>query len=120
MTRRVLRLSVVINLEILGTQRNTLVERNMIADNTSLANHHARAVVDREILSYLRTRMDVDARCRMSLLGDDARNNGNPHEQQLMSQTIAQHGLHHGIAEHHLANIVDGRVVLEHRLHIGK
>ena len=49
-------------LEALRTQRHTLVERHMVADDGRLTNDHARTVVDGEVFTYLCARMDVDAR----------------------------------------------------------
>ena len=48
-------------LEALGTQRHTLIERHVTADDTGLANDHACTVVDGKVFVYLCTRMDVDA-----------------------------------------------------------
>ena len=79
MAGHALRLAFVVNLEILRTQRNALIQCDMIADDAGFANHHASAVVYREILAYLSTRMNVDTRSRMSLLRDDSRNDGHTH-----------------------------------------
>ena len=53
--------SVCIFLEALGTQRHTLIERHVTADDTGLANDHASTMIDGKVFAYLRTGMDVDA-----------------------------------------------------------
>ena len=47
--------------EILGSQGNALIEHHMVAYLTCGSYHHTCAVVDAEILAYLRRRVNVDA-----------------------------------------------------------
>ena len=48
----------------------------MVADDTGLANHDTRAVVDGEILADGGSRMDNDTSLGMRLLRDDTGNDG--------------------------------------------
>ena len=47
--------------EIFGSQGNALIEHHMVAYHTCGSYHHTGAVVDAEILAYLRRRVNVDA-----------------------------------------------------------
>ena len=60
-------------LKALGTERHTLIERHMTADDGGLANHDTRTVVDGEILTNLGSWMDINTRLRVSLFRDDTR-----------------------------------------------
>ena len=62
MTRYVEHVSVSVFLEALGTQRHTLIERHMTADDTGLADNHACTMINGKVFANLRTGMDVDAR----------------------------------------------------------
>ena len=61
MTGYVEHISVSVFLKALGTQRHTLIERHVTADDTGLANDHASTMIDGKVFAYLRTGMDVDA-----------------------------------------------------------
>ena len=54
-------------------QRDALVQLHVVADDGRLADDHAGAVVDAEVLADSRPRRDVDARARMRQLAHDAR-----------------------------------------------
>ena len=60
MTRDVEHISVSVFLEALGTQRHTLIQRHMIAYYTCFAYNYTRAVINGEVLTYLRPGMNVD------------------------------------------------------------
>ena len=62
MTGDVEHVAVGVFLEALRTQRHTLIERHVTADDTGLANNHSCTVINGKVFAYLRTRMDVDAR----------------------------------------------------------
>ena len=75
-TRHVENITVLIIFETLSTEGNALIEGDVIANDTRLANDDASAVVDGEIFANLGTRMDVDTRFGMGLLSDDAGDDG--------------------------------------------
>ena len=54
-------ISVGVFLEALGTQRHTLIERHMTADDTGLADNHACTMINGKVFANLSTRMNVDA-----------------------------------------------------------
>ena len=60
--RHVQHVTVLIVFEALGSQRHTLIQTHMVADNRGLTDHHARTVVYREIFAYLSSRVDIDTR----------------------------------------------------------
>ncbi len=106
-------------LETLGTKGDALIERDVVADDGSLANDDARAVVDGEILAYLCTRMDVDTSLGMGQLGDNAWDDGHAQFMQTMGDAVVGHRVHDGIAEDDLAVVPGGRIGVEHGLHVG-
>ena len=55
-------IAITVFFKTLGTQRHTLIERHVTADDTGLANNHSCTVINGKLFAYLRTRMDVDAR----------------------------------------------------------
>ena len=73
MSRHVDRPSIIIDLEILRTQSDSLVNRHMVAYDTSLTDDDTRTMVDGEIFSDLCSRVDIDAGSRMRPLGEDSR-----------------------------------------------
>ena len=118
-TGNVEHVAVFIVAEALGTEGDTLIEGDVVANDGGLANDDASAVVDGEILAYLGARMDVDAGARVGLLGDDAGYDGHLHLMEQMGQTVVGHGVHDGIAVDDLALVGGGRVAEEHCLDIG-
>ncbi len=62
MTGYVEHVSVSVFLETLGTQRHTLIERHVTADDTGLTDNHACTMINGKVFANLRTGMDVDAR----------------------------------------------------------
>ena len=48
-------------LKALGTQRHTLIERHVTADDTGLANNNASTMINGKVFANLSTRMNVDA-----------------------------------------------------------
>ena len=61
MARHVDGIAVLIELEALGTERNSLIQLNMVAYYCSLANYYASTVVNAEIFTDLGSGMDVYA-----------------------------------------------------------
>lgn len=118
-TRHVENITVLIIFETLSTEGNALIEGDVIANDTRLANDDASAVVDGEIFANLCTRMDVDTRLRMCLLGDDTWDDGHFQFMQFVGYAIVRHGVDDGIAEDDLTVVGCGRVVVEHGLNVG-
>ena len=58
MARHVLRFAFVVNLKVLCTKRNTLIQSDMISDYAGFSDYHARSMINREILAYLSAQMD--------------------------------------------------------------
>ena len=54
--------AILIVLKAFGAQRNTLVQRYMVANDTGLANDDTCAVVDGKVLADAGARMDVNTR----------------------------------------------------------
>ena len=84
-------------------QGHALVEAAAVADDAGLADDHARAVVDEEIVADGGPGMDVDARARVGHLGDDARDQRHLEAVELVGDAVMHHGVHGGIAEDGLA-----------------
>ena len=109
-----------IHLEILCTKCNALIDRAMVANDTGLAYHDTRSVVDGKILANLRTRMDVNAGDGVGTLSDNTRNDGHLHIAQNMCHAVVNHRLNGGIAINHLIAIIHSRVIGYGCLYIGK
>ena len=62
MARNVEHVAVSIVFETLGSERNTLIECYMIANNASFAYDDTRTMIDGKLLADGSTGMDVDAR----------------------------------------------------------
>ena len=58
--RKVFRATLFIVFEILGAERHTLIKDHMRTDDSGLANNDSRSVVNTEMVSYLRRRMNID------------------------------------------------------------
>ena len=91
----------------------------MVANHTGGTNHHACAMVDAEMLAYLRGRVYVDTCGRMCHLGDDTRNNGNALQMKLMCGAIVNHHLYHRIAKYYLLHRLYSGIVVHHSESIG-
>ena len=105
--------------ETLCTKRNTLIERDMMADNTGFANHNTRAMVNSKILSYGSAGVYVDTSLGVCLFGDDTRYDGNILHVEGVGNAIVGHGIDHWITEDYLTVGFCGRIVVEHGFHIG-
>ena len=112
-------ITILIVLKALGTKRNTLIKRNVVANNSGLANNHTCTVVDGKILTNLSTWVNIDTRLRMCQLCDDTRYDGHVKLVKFVSHTIVSHGVHRRITENNLTIIGRSRVVIEHRLYVG-
>ena len=105
-------------LETLGTEGDTLIERDVGTNDTGLANDDTRTMVDGEVFAYLSSWMNVDTRLGVSQLCDDTRDDGHLQLMQLMGDAIVGHRVDHGVAEDNLAIVRCSRIVVEHGLHI--
>ena len=101
------------------TQCDALEKVYMIANDTRFTDHHARTMVDGEILSDLCARMNVDTRVGMSLLGDDTRNDRNVHLMEHMSKAVVNHGLNDRVGKDDLTVRGRCRIVVEDSLDVG-
>ena len=66
--------SVVVEREAFGSERDSLIELYVVADDASCPYHDARAVVDSEVVADSGGGMDVDAGLGMRHFRDDTRN----------------------------------------------
>ena len=115
-TRHVQHITLLIILETLGTQRHTLIQRHVTADNRCLTDHHTSAVVDGEILTDLSPWVDVDTCLRVRLFRNDTRNHRHLQLMQFVGNTVMRHGVHTGITEDHLTIVGSSGIVIKHRL----
>ena len=105
-------LAVGIEGEALGTQRDALVELDVVSDDAGFADYHTRAVVDGKVVAYLCARMDVDTRLAMCHFGDDAGDEGYAEAQQLVGHAIVADGADGRIAADDFAERVGGGVTV--------
>ena len=59
MTGDVEHVGISVFLKALGTQRHTLIERHVTADDTGLANNNTCTMINGKVFTYLRSGMDV-------------------------------------------------------------
>ena len=78
-------ISLHIEWEASGAKGYSLIEPHMIANDARGTNHHARAMVYSEVITYCGGRMYVDASIAMGHLGDDTRYERYPQQIQCMS-----------------------------------
>ena len=112
-------ITLIVVLEALGTEGNTLIKGDVVADDTGLTDNDARPMVDGKVFTYLGSRMDIDARFGVCQLSDDAWNNWNMQLVKLMGYAVMRHSVHDGIAEDDLPVVGGSRVVVEHGLNVG-
>ena len=91
-------ISVVVEGEALCAECDALVELHVVADDARCSDDDACAVVDGEVVPYLGSGMDVDARLAVRHFGDDAGNEGHAQQQQLVGDAVAGEGLDDWIA----------------------
>ena len=61
------------------TQGHTLVDFDMIANNSRLANYDTRTVIDKEVFSHGSAGVDIDTGDRVGMFGHNARDHGYTH-----------------------------------------
>jgi len=91
----------------------------MVADDASLTDDDAGAVVDSKILTDGGARMYVNAGLGVGLFGDNARDDGHAELMELMCDAVVDHGVDDGIAEDYLTVVWGSRIVVEHGLYVG-
>ena len=101
-------------------ERHALVELHVVADHGGLAYHHARSVVDEEVLADLGTRADVDARAAVRELGHDARDDGYVLLVEHVRDTVHVDGVQARIREDDLLLRAGGRISVVERLNVGE
>ncbi len=70
--RHIKHVALLVVFEILRSEGDTLIESDMVANDTGLADDDTSAMVNGEIFADGGSRMDVDAGLGVSQLGDDA------------------------------------------------
>lgn len=119
MTRNIDRITKLIEPKALGTQRHTLIDNHIFANDRRLANHHACTVVDSEVTCNGRSRVNINSTLRVSNLSYHSRNNRHPQLMQTMSYTMVRNSHHRWITQHNLGIRRSGRIGLIYRLDIG-
>ena len=96
-----------------GAQGDTLVDLGMAANDRGLADDNAGAVVDEEVLPYLRAGADVDARDAVSVLAQQARDQRHLQLLQLVCHAVGEDGEEAGVANEDLLEAARRRVAVE-------
>ncbi len=100
------------------TERDALIEFDVIADDGGLSDHGARAVIDEEASPDLCSRVDVDSGAGVGMFGDDARNHRHARAMEPMRDAICSHGFDGWIAEYDFFDVLGGRIALVCSAHI--
>ncbi len=97
-----------------SAERHTLVERDILADDRGLSDHHTHAMIDEQTPPHLRSRMDFNA-------GEPARHLRQPARQQKeivvpqpVVHAIEPHRVQTGVAEINLQPRLGRRIALQH------
>ena len=85
----------------------------MVSDHTSLPDNGSRPVVDREIVSDLRTRMDIDTSLRMGHFSNHAGNKGDAQPVQLVRNAIVTDSPETGITKNNLVDVLRSGIAVE-------
>ena len=80
-----------------SSERYSLIELDIVSDNGSLTDNYACAVIDKEVLAYGSSRVDIDACGAVSIFRHDTWNDRNSEQVQLMCHAIYGYGLYAGI-----------------------
>ncbi len=80
--------AILILAEIPDAQRHAMIHPDVITDDSRFTDDDAGAMVDAEVFTDLRSRVDVDARLFMGILRDDTRDDRNFQFIQFMSDAI--------------------------------
>ena len=118
MARNVQDVALLVVLEILRTEGNALIEGYVVADDRCLTDNDTRAVVDGEVFSYLRSRMDVDTRLGVRQFCNNTRYHRHFQLVKLVGDAVVGHSLHYRITEYHLPIVQSRRVIVEHSLYV--
>ena len=100
------------------TQRDALIDLGVFADIRRFANHHTRAVVDEEIPSQLRARMDVNPRDAVRVFGHDARDQRDAEFVKFVRDPVDHGRIDAGIGGDHLVPAERGGIALERGLDV--
>ena len=104
------RLAVSIQWETLGTQRHSLIQFHIIADNACFTNYHTCSVVYGEVAADDGTRVDIYSRLAMGHFGDNAGNERNTEPQQFVRNTVIADGAYGWVATDYFSETMCGRV----------
>ena len=113
------RITLIIQWKALGPKCDALIQFYVIANDTSLSDNDARAVVDGKIFANRRTWMDVYACLRVRHLCQHARNERHFHLEKLMSNAVIGERFNHGVARNNLCSALGCGVTIESCRHIG-
>ena len=105
-SRLVDRVAVGVELETLCPKGDSLVETYVVADNASLADYNACAVVYAEIIPDFRLRMNVNSCAGVGHLRDHSRNYGYSYFRKNVCETVMSHCYYRGIAKNHFLIIL--------------
>ena len=90
-----------------------LEDTDVVSDHTGLPDNGSRPVVDREIVSDLRTRMDIDTSLRMGHFSNHAGNKGDAQPVQLVRDAIVADSPETGITKNNLVDVLRSGISVE-------
>ena len=99
-------------------KRDAVVNLHMIADDARLADHRACAMVDKEVRSDPRARMQIHAGPRVRPLGHNARDERDVTLVELVRDALHRDRLHERIRHDDLLSAQRRRVAVEGRVHV--
>ena len=112
------RIAVGIERKALRSERHTLIQFHVVANDARFANHHSCAVVNSEVSAYLCPWVDVNSCFRMRHLSKDSRNERHAQLVQLMGYAVVDESLDYGVATDDFAVVLCRRVAVVGSLHV--
>ena len=113
------RIAVLVEGKALGTECHALIEFDVLADDTSLADDDTRTVVDGERGTDGGSRMDVHAGLGVGHLCHHARNQRHTHRKQLVSDTEDRQRLDDRVASQYLRHARRSGITIVGGHHVG-
>ena len=99
-------------------KRYSLIDLYMISDHCCFSNYHSCAVVNEEILSDCRTRMNINSRLTVGVFRHNTRNNGNAESIENMRHTMNTDCRNTWIRKNNLIFTLRSRITVKRSLYI--
>ena len=112
-------IAIVVQREAFGSQRDTLIEFYVIANDTGCTNHHACSVVYCEMMSYFCSRVDIYSGFRVCHFCNVSGNQRYTQYQQFMGYSVVTDGTDGRIAADYFTKTGSGRVSVIGCFYIG-